>query len=358
MLLSPRALNRALLERQLLLRRERISAFEAAEKLVGLQAQEPLDPYITLWSRVEGFKPAELSDLISERRVVRAPLMRATIHLVSARDCLALRPLTQPVLARALGKRLEPMDPGAVVDVGRELLEERPRTRAELAKLLGERWPEADPVALSSAVTFLLPVVQVPPRGLWGQRGPAAWATAEHWLGRPLATDPDPEEAVTRYLAAFGPAAVADMRIWSGIPGLREIVDRVRPRLSVFQDEHGRELLDVPDAPLPDPDTPAPPRFLGAFDNVVLSHNDRARVIPEEFKPRQIGVGGPHLLVDGFVRGRWKLVRDKDAAALRIEPFTKLTKREAGDVSEEGERLLAFLAEDTAKRDMEIAPPR
>ena len=356
--LGPRALNRALLERQLLLRRERVPALDVAERLVGLQAQEPLDPYITLWSRIEAFSPAALSDLISEHLAVRAPLMRATIHLVSARDCLALRPLTQPVLARAFGKRLEPLDPGPVVEAGRALLEERPRTRPELAKLLGERWPDIDPLPLSYAVTFLLPIVQVPPRGLWGQTGAAAWASAEHWLGRLLDPDPDPEEAVGRYLAAFGPATVPDIRIWSGIPGLRAIVDRMRPRLRVFHDERGRELLDAPDAPLPDPETPAPPRFLGTFDNVVLSHYDRSRVIPEEHRKRQVGIGGPHLLVDGFVRGRWKLVRKGEAATVRIEPFAKLSKTEAAEVSEEGERLLAFLAEDAASRDIEIAPPR
>lgn len=356
--LSLRALNRSLLERQLLLGRKRVSPVEAAERLVGLQAQEPLDPYITLWSRIDGFDPAELSDLLSERRVVRAPLMRATIHLVSPRDCLALRPLTQPVLARAFGKRLEPLDPEPVVQAGRELLEERPRTRAELAKLLGARWPQADPLALSYAVTFLLPIVQVPPRGLWRQRGAAAWAPAEQWLGRPLEPDPDPEWMVERYLAAFGPATVADMRIWSGMPGLRAIVERVRPRLRTFADESGRELLDVPDAPFPDPDTPAPPRFLGTFDNLVLSHEDRTRAIPEEHRKRQVGIGGPHLLVDGFVQGRWKLKREKDDATLLIEPFTRLTKEERAEVSEEGERLLAFLADDAAKRDIHIAPPR
>jgi hypothetical protein len=356
--LGQRALNRSLLERQLLLRRESLPPIEVAERLVGLQAQEPLDPYITLWSRIEGFDPTALSDLISDRRAVRAPLMRATIHLVSPRDCLGLRPLTQPVLARALGKRLEPLDPRPVVEAGRALLEERPRTRAELAKLLGPRWPDVDPLALSYAVTFLLPIVQVPPRGLWRQRGAAAWAPADQWLGRPLDPNPDPVQMVERYLAAFGPATVADMRIWSGIPGLRAIVERVRPRLRALTDEVGRELLDVPDGAFPDPDTPAPPRFLGAFDNVVLSHDDRSRVIPERFRERQVGVGGPHLLVDGFVRGRWKLVRKADRATLLVEPFTRLSRGEATEVSEEGERLLAFLADDAAKRDIDIAPPR
>ncbi|HEX2203308.1 MAG TPA: crosslink repair DNA glycosylase YcaQ family protein, partial [Longimicrobium sp.] len=185
--LSIRALNRATLERQMLLRRAAVSVEEAVERLVGLQSQAPIPPYFGLWTRIEGFVPHDLSRLIEARRVVLIALMRSTIHLVSARDCLALRPLLQPVLERAhqgtYGKRLEGLDPAEIAAAGRALVEERPRTLGEVGALLAERWPGRDPAALSSAVRALVPMVQVPPRGLWGASGPATHATAEAWGG-------------------------------------------------------------------------------------------------------------------------------------------------------------------------------
>jgi len=348
--LEPRALNRALLERQMLLGRQRLSAFDAIERLAGMQAQEPGAPYVGLWTRLEGFGPDALSGLISDRSAVRAPLMRSTIHLVSARDCLKFRPVIQPVLARAFSgspfrRKLEGVDLDELLVDGRALLEERPRTRAELSELLAERWPDLDPLSLAYAITFLTSLVQVPPRGIWGQSGQATWTTTESWLGSPLDPTPAPEDIFVRYLEAFGPATVADARAWSGLGGLREVFERLRPRLITFRDEHGRELFDVPGAPLPEPDTPAPPRFLAAFDNALLSHDDRSRIISDEHRKllsRDRSMRG--VLLDGFACATWKTEQRGGKLALVIEQFEPLTGEGRDALAGEGERLLGFLA--------------
>jgi hypothetical protein len=365
MVLGTRALNRALLERQLLLRRRELPAGRALDHIVGAQAQAPLAPYVGLWSRLERFEHGELGALVADRRAVRAQLMRSTIHLVGAEDCLALRPLCGPVLERTFqsnpfrravaGMNLEP-----VLAAGRAALEERPLTRAELGRVLAERWPDHDASALAHAVTFRVPVVQVPPRGVWGRSGPAAWATMDGWLGRPLGDGATAEQALLRYLAAFGPATAADFRTWSGLTGVGAAVESVRPRLRVLRDEHGRELLDVPDGPLPDPDTPAPPRFLPEYDNVLLSHADRKRVMaPERRVPLLPGNGGTSgtLLIDGFYAADWRIERDGERATLVVRPFERLAKRDAADVGEEGERLLGFAAAEASDRDVRIEAP-
>jgi len=349
-ILGRRVLNRALLERQLLLQRSNLSPAEAIGHLVGMQAQVPAAPYVGLWTRLEGFRPEGLSGLISDRRAVRASMMRATIHLVTARDFLALRPVVQPVLERdvyrnaTFGKeRLAGLDVEAVLAAGRALLEERPRTAAELRRSLGPRWPERDPAALAYAVRGLLPLVHVPPRGLWGESGPVAMTTAEAWLGEAVDPNPSADEAVMRYLAGYGPATVADARAWSGLAGLPEAFERLRPRLTVFRDGRGRELFDVPGAPLPDPETPASPRFLPAFDNALLSHADRARIVSDEHRkalskdPFMRGV-----LLDGFACGTWKTERAGGRTDLVIEPFGPLAPQDRSALAEEGRRLLAF----------------
>jgi Winged helix DNA-binding domain len=361
--LGPRELNRATLERQMLLRRRSLSAVEAIEHLVGMQAQAPTPPYVGLWTRLKDFHPDDLACLILERRAVRIALMRNTVHLVSARDGLALRPLMQPVFDRTLYStranraHLEGIDIEALVAAGRTLLEEKPRTAKELGELLQEQWPERDPASLARGIRHLVPLVQVPPRGLWGKSGPAAHTTAEAWLGRPLGPAPSLEETILRYLGAFGPATVKDVQTWSGLSRLGDVIERLRPRLRIFRDESGKELFDVPDAPMPDPDTPAPPRFLPEFDNLILSHADRTRVIAEEYRKAIASKNGmvpATVLVDGFVRGTWKTERSRGKANLEIKPFEPLTKDDRDALAEEGERLIRFVAEPDDAESYEI----
>jgi hypothetical protein len=363
--LSPRALNRALLERQGLLERSRAPVLEMVERLVGMQAQVPENPYVALWSRIDGFRPEALSELIAERELVRAGLMRSTLHLVSARDCRAIHPLTLPVLAKTFrspfGPGLNGADLEAVVAAGVELLGDAPRTRAQLSALLSERWPEADPSSLAYAVTLNAPLVQTTPRGLWRQTGQATWAPAERWLGVELDAQPSVDGLVLRYLAAFGPASVADVRTWSGLTGLREVVARLRPQLRSFRDENGKELLDVADGVFAEADTPAPVRFLPEYDNLLLSHADRSRVLCG------LGPGLPYptgkwigqLLLDGFFRSYWKITEDDGVAALTIDRFTPSPGDPPDAVDEitaEGERLLAFVAPEAGERRVRFEP--
>jgi hypothetical protein len=351
--LNARSLNRALLERQMLIQRKHMSALEAIEHLVGLQAQAPNPPYIGLWARLETFQQAELSHLIQSRQAVRIALMRSTIHLVSSRDCLMLRPLLQPVLERGLHggyrKQLAGIDQWALAAAGRALVEERPRTFKEISTLLSqdERWRDLDFNTIASTVRTHIPLVQVPPRGMWGESGQATHTSAENWLGSERSADGSVETMVERYLAAFGPATVQDMQSWSGMNRLNGIIDRMRPRLRIFRDEHGKELFDLPDAPLPDPNTPIPARFMAEFDNALLSHADRSRIISEEDRKRVFTINGiirSTFLIDGFVQGMWKIARERNAASLVIEPFRPLSKKDKAELAKEGASLLRFAA--------------
>jgi len=323
-----------------------------------MQAQVPNSPYVGLWTRLDGFKPDQLADLITERRAVRLGIMRNTIHLVTARDCINLRPLFSPVLGRGLqaspfGRNLVGVEMQPLIRHATKLMKEKPRTLTELGALLHERWPDRDPISLAYAIRHLIAIVQVPPRGVWGKSAQATWMPAESWLGQPLARKPSIDTLILRYLAAFGPASVADMSTWSGLTALRSVVERLRPQLRTFRDERGRELFDVPDGPLPDPRTPAPPRFLPEYDNLLIGHQDRTRVIDHAYR-YVIFIGT--LLVDGFVQGTWMIKRERDAATLTIEPLRRLTTTERKAVVEEGEQLLDFAAADAVRHDVRITP--
>ena len=371
--LSLRALNRALLSRQLLLdqpdlpedagpRRARV--IQVIEHLVGLQAQAPFPPYYGLWSRLPGFRPDDLASLITDRSVVRIALMRGTIHLVSARDCLPLRRLLQPVLDRGLrgafGRQLAGADAAALAAAGRELVESAPMTFSALGEALAERWPDHPPAALAQAVRAHVPLVQVPPRAVWGRAGPSRHTSAEHWLGGPADVAPGRPGTlpglVTRYLAAFGPATVQDVAAWSGLTGLRAVLEELRPSLVTFRDEQGSELFDVPSAPRPGTDVPAPVRLAAEFDNLLLGHADRTRVVSAGNLKRFYTINGVFpgsVLVDGFVAGMWRLARSKRTATLTIELFGPARDRDA--VAREAERMLTFCAPD-APHQIRFAP--
>ena len=355
--LSTRDLNRTLLARQLLLARVERPMLEVIEHLVGLQAQVPMSPYVALWSRIESFDPAELGRMLLDRRVVRMVLMRGTIHLVSVDDALALRPVVQPVLNGELFRNrtyragLEGIDLEPVLAFGRSLVDEQARTLAELRTAMAHRWPDRDATSLAYAIRNLLPTLQVPPRGVWGMPGAPRLTTIEAWTGRTLGSETEPDATILRYLAAFGPATVADMAAWSRLGGLRDAVERLRPRLAVVHDDQGRELFDVPDWLFVEGDVPVPVRFLPDYDNVLLGHADRSRVLPDVL--RAVGasgiIGRPSFLVDGFLAGFWKLERpgreSRDrVTTLTIEPIMRLEPAHRQAAEAEATNLLTLLA--------------
>ncbi|MEZ5150166.1 winged helix DNA-binding domain-containing protein [Rhodococcus zopfii] len=354
-ILTTRELGRATLARQHLLRRSDLEPLPMIEHLLGLQAQAPVPPYLALWTRIRGFSADFLSELIASRAVVRIVLMRGTIFAVSAADAAALRPWVQPLLDRdldvntAYASALAGVDRDALAAAGRDLVRDVPRSQQELQPLLAERFPGRDPKALAHGVRGLVPMVQVPPRGLWGRSGQPRLAALDEWTGRPQAV-PDPDSLLLRYLGAFGPASVRDAQAWCGLTRLDEVFERLRPRLEVFRDERGVELFDLPDAPRPDPATPAPVRILAPYDNVLLSHADRSRLISDENRRRimtQNGIVKPAVLVGGTVAGIADLNVTKHAAALNITPWRRLTASNRSALETEGLRLLDFTAPTT-----------
>lgn len=351
-ILSDRALNRALLARQSLLERGTNSTVETVRHLVGMQGQAPLAPYVGLWSRLRAFAPDDLSRAIEDRTLVRTTLMRGTVHLVTADDALRLRPLTEPAIIRGFRGGFRSMitaeQEAEVTQWGRELLAERPRTRVELRGLFRERWPEIDADAMAYAVSYLLPTVQPTPRGLWGvSQGAAQLALLEAWVGSPLDPEPSVDVVLLRYLAAFGPGSVNDAQAWSGLTGLREVFDRLAPELMTFASEKGQLLYDLPDAPRPAADHPAPPRLLPEYDNVLLSHRDRGRIIDSAQRvplPPGTGARSGTFLSDGYFRGTWTI----EADAVRIRPHGDLGDDVPALVAE-GRSLAAFLGASDAE---------
>jgi hypothetical protein len=351
-LLTQRQINRTLLARQHLLDRADMPVADMLSHLVGMQSQVPRDPFIGLWSRLAEFHPDDLSRLMLDRTAVRASLMRSTIHLVTTDDYLFLQSLTFPLHVRVFpgtdqGRKLDPQILADVLEAGRELLATEPLTLKALGNRLGERWLDIPQGSMTQAIRFLLPLVQVTPRGVWGASHQATWALAEHWIGRPIPNDSNPEQMVLRYLRAFGPATVADIATWSGLQGQRQVVERMRPRLRNFRNEQGQELFDVPDGVIADPEAPAPVRFLPGFENALLSHKDRTRIISEE---RRKAIGSKNglvlatYLVDGFVAGTWGIETTKERSTLILRPFERHAPEILAELEEEGERLIGFVS--------------
>jgi hypothetical protein len=354
---SARALNRALLQRQLLLRRVDEPVSDALEHIVGMQSTVPHAAHVGLWSRIQGFTPDVLVGMLRDREAVRIVLMRGTPQLVTAEDALCLRPLLQPALERAFtvgsphARRLDGIDFEKLLAAGRALVEDEPRTTSDLGHLLADQWPQYDADALAAAVQSLLPVVQVPPSAT-----PRS-TTADSWIGRPLNATTS-SDLVFRYLAAFGPATVNDVQVWSGLTRLRGVVEQLRPRLRVSYDEQGAELFDLPGAPRPSEDITAPIRFLPEYDNILSAHDDRARIVAESdrgtFHARG-GVARASVLIGGFVRASWRIVRERDVAVLEIEPYGTLRRGDQGRLDEEGLALLAFTAGDADRYEVRIS---
>ncbi|HEV2528096.1 MAG TPA: winged helix DNA-binding domain-containing protein [Thermomicrobiales bacterium] len=365
-LLSHRQLNRALLARQFLLERVDMSSAAMIAHLVGMQAQVPDAPYIGLWSRLRAYQADDMATRVAARDHVRLTTMRGTIHLVSAKDALVIRPLIAPVITRAgaiarfrslLGDR----DLGAFFADATAVLMTEPMGRTAAGRALASRWPGIDEDALGHAATALLPTIQAPPRGVWRSRGPVAWEPIEQALGQPTIPPIPLPDLVRRYLAAFGPASMADFGKWSGLTTLREAFEGLRPDLVTYRGPDGRELFDIPGGPIPDPATPAPPRFLPEYDNVILSHADRSRIMYQRELPAlPAGFGGATgtLLVDGMLAATWRITTTRTSAALAVTPFQPIDATHHDAITAEGEGLLGFIHPALPDRSVVFNEPR
>jgi hypothetical protein len=337
-ILTQRELNRALLARQLLLERTRLTLPRVVERLGGIQNQYAPNAYVRLWSCVEDLRRGDVTRALERRSLVQGTLVRATIHLVSRRDywpfAVAVRAAQRDWWLRVHRPRPDERKLRAIAAQVTRMLEDGPRRYEELVEATGAGFRLVGP---------WLDLVRVPPSGTWEQRRASLYQTAERWIG---AEDVEPEAAldllVRRYLAAYGPASRADLASWAGLKMSDLAPAFGRGGLRRFRDESGGELLDVPRAPLPPPDTPAPVRFLPTWDSVLLVHARRAQVLPERFRPRIFSTRTPHsfptFLVDGAVAGTWKHTE----RGIEVNPFERLDAAVLRELREEAERLASF----------------
>lgn len=345
---SRRTLNRALLQRQFLLEHTDRPVLDVIRHLVAMQAQEPNWPYVGLWSRIRGFDHADLTALVHDGTVVRSSLLRSTQHITAADDFRRLRPVVQPVLDRTADSPYFRGDgsgpaPGRLVADGLALLD-TPLPRKELARRLAMRYPGCDGRILAGEVEMRTPLIHDPATASWGGWGTRSSITVARFdTDAGSTTDADStKELIRRYLAGFGPATVADIQAWSGLTRLSRTVSDMGNELRHYTGPDGQHLVDLPDAELPDPDTPAPVRLLPAFDNVLLGHADRTRIIRDDDRKRVVpgaALVRPTILVDGIVRGTWAFA----AGGIRIEPFRPLSATEQESVEEEADEMRAFI---------------
>lgn len=350
--LSVRALNRATLARQMLLAREPIPVSEAVGRLCGMQAQEPKPPFLGLWTRLDGFQASDLHSALHDRELVRATMMRATLHLVTSADYTAFRTAMQPMLdggLRVLGDRAKGLDLERVVPAARSLLQGEPLTFNEIRALLQQQFPDVNDRALGYAVRLCVPLVMVPTEDRWGFPRTSRFTLADSWLDLGPDAKNAVDELMLRYLAAYGPASAADAQTWSGLSSTGEALERLRPRLRTFTDDKGRVLFDLPEAPRPDEAVPAPARFLPEFDSLVLAHSDRRRVIADDHRPmlttKNLRVRAVFLW-DGFARGIWETEYKRKVATLRMRPFEALPRTAVKELKAEGEAMLRFMEPD------------
>lgn len=347
MLLTDRALNRTLWLRQHLAEPVAVDPVDMVRHLVGLQAQEGRSPYFSLRARIRDFDPMALSEAIADRRLARFLSLRGTVHVLTADDAVTLRPWVQPALDRIsrsneLSRPARDVATDSLEPAVRAALADGPLPVGELGARLAAAFPGVPESALRNAARERVPLVQLPPRGLWKQSGGVVYDVIDRWLGRPLA-EPDPRDLVRRYLGAFGPATAADMTKWSSVTGLGAVFEAMAEELVAHEAEDGRVLWDLPGAALADPDLHLPVRMLGPYDNVWLSHAERSRIAePDALKQWMAanGAGGCTLLVGGFLAGTWRLV----AGRVQVDPVRAFTKGERTAVAEEAARVEAFLA--------------
>ena len=339
--LTARELNRALLARQLLLERARTPIARTLERMGGLQAQYAPSMYIGLWSRMEGFERDDLTRALERRSVVQATLMRATIHLVSRADYwpfeIGVKRARADWTRRVATYGAPPAKLRAAASKLRRALDGGSLQRKEIEELLGKE--------MARGVGMALDLVRVPPAGTWERRRADLYAAAEDWLGPPpggLNEEAGIELLVRRYLGAFGPSTRVEVADYAGLPValVEPPLERIATRR--FRAEDGAELVDLPRAPLPDPDTPAPVRFLPTWDAALLAHARRSGILPEEHRPRIFNTKMPQsigtFLVDGSVAGTWKL----DGGRIRTEPFDKQDRGTLRELDAEAERLADF----------------
>ncbi|MCY3832992.1 MAG: winged helix DNA-binding domain-containing protein [Chloroflexi bacterium] len=353
-------LNRTLLARQFLLERQSLDCVTAIEALVAMQSQIPNPPYIGLWTRLRGFDKSYLSAALETRAVARAPWLRSTLHLVSAADHQQFQAIIQPALARGLrsffGARAKGLDIARLVEIARPYLEAEQPSIGALRDKLQEHEPDADKQAMAYAVRSYLPLIQVPPSGTWGVGTRATYTTAESWLG--AASPSDLSSLFRRYLRAFGPADVMDFQTWTGMTGLKS---RLKPQLEslvCYDTADGRRLYDLPDQPIIDEDAAAPIRFLPEYDNILIAHKDRGRILPEAHRKKVFVSAGRVLgtvVIDGFVRAIWKVERDKTRATLLVTLFGSQSRAALDSIEAEGLRLMGFITDGASDLRVEIA---